>query len=177
MLTKVYNWVSNIFIISAVVLLPLCKRNLENIVIGKRFVLIYMLASLVFMGCVMWLAYLSHKEYFKEDSKDRGRSIVAFGFGFTICLLIGFAELNKHTVSKRHIKTAVMESKGKNMKYGTSYIHLLFEGRRERFSPRPKEYDAIASSDTIYIETGKGILGFEYIFEFKPAKNNPLPSL
>lgn len=166
MLTKVYNWTSNIFIVVALVLLPLDK-TLENIIMGKRFLLIYVPASLAFMGCVMRIAYLAHKEYFKEDSKDRGRSIVAFGFGFTICLLIGFAELNKQTVSEKYLKPAVVDSKGKNFKYKTRYIHLLFDGRRERFSPHADDYEKIAESDTVYMETGKGILGFEHAFGFR----------
>lgn len=142
------------------------KGFAENIIHGKTFVWNYFLIGLTISIAWIFILYKARKTYFMGGEKRAGAILGQF---FSIIVLtILLSVLHTYFTGKNSIyyKEAVVIDKAKNVYTGTAYVHLLIDGRRERFNPRNKEFDQIAIGDTILLEIGKGKTGFDIIYEF-----------
>ena len=57
----------------------------------------------------------------------------------------------------------VVISKGQNMKTGSRYIHLSFDGINQRFQLTKPTYNMLHEGDSVYVEIKKGGLGYTFL--------------
>jgi hypothetical protein len=114
----------------------------------------------------MYLLYKMKRDYF--DGGEKRASAVLSQFFSIIILTILLTAYYTYQSGKEHTyhKDAVVLSKGSNFKTGTDYVHLLIDGRKERFNPGREEFEKFSDGDTLLLTIGKGETNYDYIYKF-----------
>ncbi|TNE78739.1 MAG: hypothetical protein EP332_13245 [Bacteroidetes bacterium] len=153
-------------LIIALILLKTQSGLLENTIRGKSFAIQFM--SLSIMPAGLW--------FFKRVAAYRGtekkeKRLLAQCFSILFLGLFAAASINTWTAqSDSEVKKAFVSKHGGFSEFrNQNYIHLVIEGKDERFNPDPKSYKSFSQGDSIEILVGHGILGYDCILEFRPG--------
>jgi len=113
--------------------------------------------------------YRMKRDYYMGiDVGEKRASAVLSQFFSIIILTIFLNAFYTYHTGKESIyrKEAILIDKGSNIKTGTDYVHLLIDGRQERFSPKEEEYKSLTKGDTLLLTIGKGKTDYEIIYKF-----------
>ena len=154
------------FLFTTITALKYFEALFENTVNGKSFVMYGAIYGVVCSVGFLFLLYKTNRKYFRGGEK-RASAILSYFFGIVVLTLLAAAVYNIKTARKDlRLVQAVVVNKSKNVSYGTTYLTLQLKDRKERFNPTKEEWNRINERDTLYLEVGKGSLGYDYIFNF-----------
>jgi hypothetical protein len=164
---KIIDYLSWTLLFVAILLLKATSSYVENIIHGRKFVWYYLLIGLVIASLWMFVLYKLKRNYF-DGGEKRASAVLSQFFGI-IVLTIFLNAFYTYQTGKTNLyhKTAVLQDKGHNLKSGADFLHLVIDGRKERFKAKPREYKNLVSGDSLILTIGKGKTGYEFIYKFE----------
>jgi hypothetical protein len=168
---KLIDYIAWTLLIVSIALLNFTSRYLENMVYGKKFVWNYFLVGLTISSLWLFVLYKIKPQYFVGDEKRASAVLSQF---FSIIVLTIFLnafytyESGKKSI---YLAKAIVTDKATNVKTGTDYVHLLLDGRQERFNPKKDEFKSMAKGDTLVLTIGRGETNYDIIYEFKVSSS------
>lgn len=171
-LDKVIDFISFALLIITLLLLKVTSGYVENIILGRKFVLYYFLLGLTIS--VVWTCLMyKFKPGYYEGGEKRASAILSQFFSIIILTIFLNAFYTYHTgKGNLYYKEAILIERSSNITHGTDYVNLLIDGRNERFNPGQDEFKNLAIGDTLSLTICKGKTDYEVIYHFNRKQHS-----
>lgn len=156
---------------SVFVVFKLVGSTFDNTIGGTAYFFICAAAGIA----AAFLFYLLLKKAFLSfirPNKYRESSLFGYYLAVAAWIIFGMNLANVSGVASRTEKVFVLE-KSKNIRHGTPFLFLEINGKKERFVPKKKEWNAIEEEDSIYLNILEGKLGYDLVTAFH-TEDSPL---
>ena len=157
--------------VSVFILFHLAERKFDNYISGTEFFLksagVGIAAAVLFYNALKKI-YPTFIRY----NKERQSSLFAYCMTIVAWSIFGITLINESGASSRVEKVLVLE-KSKNISYGTPFLFLQINGKRERFVPKKKEWKEIEEGDSVFLNILNGKFGYDLVTGFYPGNSAP----